>query len=399
MACVSLAHVALPRECAVIRDRAFSICGALKGIDLGYAEELGEYAFGGCYSLSRVGAVSRIRKIGDSALQATAAVEFEFETLSHVGWKAFAGSCLRMFSGYVDAWGDRPFDNCRDLRRLEIWPGRGFDPLQLVGHVPDEIRFHGGLGQANEIFGDLLQGSGTPVVVTADTTQIIGGAGSALARGTKSPRIAVTSPHLTEDADVAIKAVDLSGLLPDGLHYSLGSCIWVETVTLPTWLETLPGKFFRDCRSLRAVNLADCRQLGAIDEFCFEGCVSLRALAFPDALSSVGFAAFASSGLEALNLVHAKGLANVDAFGAHWLATMRLPLRLRGLSFSHLACRVVEVSGGLCDMSGLPGRLRLFRCSAARGPGDDPSCCLVEACVRAELAAAAGRSSAPVLPC
>jgi hypothetical protein len=255
--CANLTLVGLPDECVVIRDVAFADCAALKGIDLENVESLEICAFEGCANLSHIGAVSRIRSISDLALQAMGAIEFRFESISHVGTQAFMGSGLRVFSGRVEEWDSRPFDNCRDLQLLEMWPGRGFDPLQLVGRVPGQIRFHGGSGDANGMFSILLQGSGTPMVLTTDTAQIIGGPGSALARRTKPLKNAVTSVHLLNGTNIAVKELDLSGLLPGSLHCSLRGWMWVETVTLPTWLERLPANFFYECRSLRAVNLEE----------------------------------------------------------------------------------------------------------------------------------------------
>jgi hypothetical protein len=115
--------VALPSECAVTCAFSFYYCGALVGTDLGNVEVLEDWSFQGCYSLSHIGAHSRLRSMGFDAFQGVAVACCELGTLEMVAETAFEGSGLREFSGYVGIWGPRPFENCRDLQRLEIWPG------------------------------------------------------------------------------------------------------------------------------------------------------------------------------------------------------------------------------------------------------------------------------------
>jgi hypothetical protein len=106
-----------------------------------------------------VGAHSRVRSIGNHAFEAGAVSKFAFESVHRIGHSAFQGSDLKAFSGHVDVWGFVPFDNCRGLHRLEMWPGLGFDPLRLVGHIPGYIRFHSDSKEAKGIFENLLHGS------------------------------------------------------------------------------------------------------------------------------------------------------------------------------------------------------------------------------------------------
>jgi hypothetical protein len=395
----SLALVALPGECGVLCESSFHCCGALTGIDLENVEVLHNWCFYGCNSLSHIGAHFRLRNIGIGAFQGVAVSGFELESVALIDGTAFAGGGLREFSGRVGEWGPRPFANCRDLQRLEMWPGRGFDPLELVGHVPRDIRFHAHLGKARRIFRNLLHGSRTRVVVTADSGHIAGGPGSSIARRTKRDRILVTWPDYWERKDISIWAVDLSGLPAGGLSSTMKGFICVEAVTLPAWLEGLPDTFFRKCRSLRAVNLEECRGLRKIGFRCFQGCVSLRDLSFPDDLLTVGGEAFAGSGLETFKFTHAKDLAQMSASGAHWLASVRLPLRLHAWCRWGGAYRIVDMSGGLWDVSNLRGRLRRFRSSAMRCLSCQASCCLASAWVTAELVATGGRSGVPALPC
>jgi hypothetical protein len=397
--CDNLSLVALPSECAVIGWGAFRACEALTGIDLENVEVLKTSAFDGCFSLSHMGAHSRLRSIGGLAFHGAATAELGLGSVSRVGCWAFLASALRVFSGQVKAWGDCPFENCANLQRLEMWPGQGFDPLHLVGHVPGDIRFHGVLRDAEKLFARLLQGSCTPLVITADGGRIIGGPGSSLAGQRRPDRVRMTLPDFFERKDLTMRAVHLSGLMPGSLRSTMAGSIWVETVTLPSWVEEMPMGFFMDCLSLKAVNLEGCWQLRKIGTWCFCRCVSLSALGFPDSLSSVSAGAFAASGLEALDFAHAKGLIAVGVGDAHWLAGIRLPFRLRAVDDSAGACRIVDASCGVWDMSSLRGRMRRFRSSAVRGPDGEPSRCLVSACVTAELAAAGGRSSAPALPC
>jgi hypothetical protein len=288
-----------------------------------------------------------VLSIGDYAFRAVDAVELVFGSVARVGVEAFKGSRLKAFSGRVGEWGDHPFDNCRDLQRLEMWPGRGFHALQLAGHAPGAICFRGSLGKARDLFEDLLCGSRTAIEMTAGDGQIIGGRGSSPSKLTTPDPSLMTWPRGAETNDVTIRSVNLSGLPPGSFHSTLASCIWVEIVPLPTWIGELPFGFFQDCRSLSAVNLAECGQLRKIGSFCFERCASLRSLSFPGALSSVDVRAFASSGVEALDLTYAKALVTVRSNYAHWLMSMRLPFSLRRILHSYLARRIADVSGGL----------------------------------------------------
>jgi hypothetical protein len=119
----NLVLVGLPVKCVAICYGAFMGCGALIGIDLEKVEVLEGYAFQDCYSLSHVGTHFRVRSIGGGAFQAVAVTEFRFESLLRVDNEAFLSSALKGFTGRVDSWGDEPFLNSRDLRRLEMWPG------------------------------------------------------------------------------------------------------------------------------------------------------------------------------------------------------------------------------------------------------------------------------------
>jgi hypothetical protein len=265
--------------------------------------------------------------------------------------------------------------------------------------VPGDIRFHSVLGRTRGLFQNLLQGSSTPVVVTADDGQMSGGPGSSLAGRTKRHRVLMTWPDSTETNDSTIRVVKLSGLSPGGLHWTLEGMIWLEACTLPMWIRDLPRRFFMNCRSLNDVSLDECRMLRMIGDSCFYGCVSLHGIRFPDCLLKVDDRAFASSGLEALDFSQTTALSSLNAEGAHWLARMRLPRRFRGVVHSDMACRLADASGGLCDLSEVPGRLLRFRWSAMKGPSGEPWRCLASAWATAELVAAGGRSGVPALPC
>jgi hypothetical protein len=304
-----------------------------------------------------------------------------------------------VFSGQVGEWGSAPFDDYRDLQRLELWPGLGFDPLRLVGHVPNAICFHGSLEEAGNLFEDLLRGSRAPTVLTADGARVVGGRCPSPSKPTSPDRHMMTCPDLCERKDATIRFVNLSGLMPGSLHSTLAHCIWVEAVALPTWSRELPGVFFANCRSLRSVNLEECGQLRKIGHSCFEGCASLRSLSFTDALSSVDEWAFASSGLEALDFAHAKGLVATSICRAYWLRSLRLPFRSLDHLHSGSACRLLDVSGGFRDEPKLEARLRHFRSSAMRGSGGKPWRCLAAARITAELVAVGQRSGIPALPC
>jgi hypothetical protein len=236
-------------------------------------------------------------------------------------------------------------------------------------------------------------------VVATDAGQIISGPGFPLAERAKPKRTLIRLPDGAGILDAAIGAVDLSGLRRGRLHSTLQSSVWVETVTMPIWLEELPLMFFANCRSLKTVNLEECSRLRRIATGCFHECVSLRSLSFPDALATIDSLAFASSGLEGLNFIHTPALSAVDVYGAHWLMHLRLPFRLHAIESSESACRIVDLSGGLWNLGAIPGHSRPFRSTSMKGPGGAPSPCLVSAWVAAELVTAGGRVSAPALPC
>jgi hypothetical protein len=166
----SLVLVALPVECTVICEEAFARCGALAELNLENVEVLEKYAVECCYHLSHVGTHSRVRSVGNFAFLGVAIAEFAFGSLSRIGVCAFLGSDVKVFSSHVDEWGRDPFENCRGLQRLELWPGRGFDPIGLVGHVPGHILFHGSAREGWDLFSIVLDRSREhkPLVQTTD---------------------------------------------------------------------------------------------------------------------------------------------------------------------------------------------------------------------------------------
>lgn len=393
----NLSLVGLPGECVAVGHAVFCDCRALAGIDLQHVEEVGIVAFNGCGSLSQVWGLAGLRSIDDSAFAAVNAVKMVFGSVARVGRRAFEGSSLEVFSGEVDEWGRRPFDNCRHLQRLEMWPGSGFDALDLAGHAPPAISFRGGLGEARALFEELLVGSPTPIAVSAEGGGITGGRAPSAVAGRTADGPLTALPR-GDAMGASVRSVNLSGVPPGGLNSTLAACIWVEAVVLPRWLGELPREFFSNCRSLRAVNVEECGQLRAIMGFCFERCSSLSSLGFPDGLVGIDAFAFASSGVEALDLANAKSLATVGLYNAHWLASIRLPGRLHRMGVCCTACRVADASGGVWDDPSFPGLLRGFRSTAVRGSGGGPWPCLVSARVTGELAAVGGRSGVPALP-
>ena len=237
--CRNLVLASLPANCLNIRDVAFADCRSLMELELTTVGIVGDLAFHGCCSLRGLGSHNGLSIVGLEAFACTAIVLFEVARLSFFSGSGFRGSALESFSGKCALWRGTPFENCQNLRRLELWPDNGFDPLQLVGNAPEEIRFHATPAMALSVFGDLLRGS---------VTRMVAGTGQVISVGPATPEAilggrAITvagMPILSISRDVAVRHIDLRVLLRGSLEGTLEGFLWIESVLLPVWLEELP---------------------------------------------------------------------------------------------------------------------------------------------------------------
>jgi hypothetical protein len=400
--CGSLMLALLPCECERLGTEAFRGCIRLKEIQLDNVREIGALAFWGCCALLRVGSVANVVSMGNGAFAGVAVRELSFASLGSISDFAFMGSELRVLmvgtgKNQSGAW-RLPFENCRYLQQLEVWPGGGGCLLGLVGNVPQEIRFHADLREAERAFGDLLRGSRTKVVVIADDGQIAGGPRSAAFVPADAGPPLMAIPHSSDIRSVRTRSVNLSVLPPGHLRGALSGGIWIETVTLPTWLERLPDRFFDECRSLRFVNPGECPRLRVIGGYCFYGCVSLRRVDFPASLCDVHSMAFWGSGIEELNFVPASNLRGAGGACARWVRRVSLPFGFRSSLGLGGSWRAADLSCGTSHVRGMPLLCRL-RFTGVRGISSDwASCASSSAWVTSELAAPARRNGFPALP-
>ncbi len=88
-----------------------------------------------------------------------------------------------------------------------------------------------------------------------------------------------------------IKNLTISEGIISIMQYSFGRCSNLETVSLPSTIQTIGNDVFGDCNNLKTINLPE--GLTSIGEYAFQCCYNLENIVLPNSLTNLGMDAFA----------------------------------------------------------------------------------------------------------
>ena len=344
--------------------------------------ELAPSLFHGCTRLERLSDWDDLRELGMYSLSETGLEHQDGWPQSMLlGVESFRGSALRSFRGAIAAAQgcprSSPFDNCRELRVLDLRGGSTLGPEELAGLRLRSLTVDMPVEQAWEAFSPYHEG------------RIEGQGGS---RGMGVTAVTIAYQEALRGKCMA-SLVDLQGLscLPKGsrLDWSLA----VREVALPVCVKAVPKRFFRGCRRLRKVNIEDCLSLEKVGFHAFIECWTLGRLYFGPGVISIKCQGM--TGATRLDLSLCRCLVYAGIGNCPWLRSLRTPLHYRWYYLSVSAPRLQRLTCGRLDLDSvhLSGRPVMIRYRGMCGPPGYP----MEGCL-SELAAVGAVLSRPATP-
>ncbi len=110
--------------------------------------------------------------------------------------------------------------------------------------------------------------------------------------GKKVKNIKLNRDNSRSGSFCKIKNLIISEGIINIMQYSFGRCNNLETVSLPSTIQTIGKDAFGDCKKLKSINLPE--GLTSIGESAFDDCYSLENIILPNSLISLGEFAFRS---------------------------------------------------------------------------------------------------------
>lgn len=275
--CSSLPEINLPNV-TQINDSAFKSCSNLGSVDLSEGlTRIGKYAFQDCVALNAITFPATLTVVDTWAFKGCSA-EFSPGTAARivsVGNGAFADSGITEFTAYPETvLGDFSFQNCTELRKLEIHEGVTRIPRYCFDNTTSlaELKLPAGLLTIGEY---AFRGSSALTVLPDGLLTI----GSYAFQNNEMSGI-VIPPSVTNIGSFAFNGSSLVALSVRG-NPDIGTAA------------------FAGCKSLSG---ADISSLTVIPSQCFSGCSNLVAIDL-NANTRIGERAFAGCGFTSLDLL------------------------------------------------------------------------------------------------
>lgn len=301
--CFFLDDIDIPESVTEIEPGAFMSCLSLKALSLPQSlKKIGDVAFFGCRNLQDFEFPDSLESIGESAFCDCAALTAANlpDSITEIGAGAFS-DCEKLetfhWPAHLDTIGAQMFYSC-NISKLEIPPqvskieygafwGCNISELEIppqIKVIEERVFENCPIREltipetVEKLCDDCFSGTELESVVIPDSVSEIGIGVFSACRNLKTVKF---PKNITA--------------LPARLFALSG----ITEFTVPETVETIGDNCFEDCYNLEKVVLPE--GLKSIEYSAFSNCSKLSRIDFPDSLESLGDAAFAGSGLTALN--------------------------------------------------------------------------------------------------
>lgn len=306
----NMTEITLPQSTTSLGMRAFMECDYLTTANLGDAETIGDYTFGGCYNLEKVTLGNGTKKIGFSAFEeCTKLCDINFPTeLEIIDNYAFT-NCSSLTNitlpERLKSIGSVAFGGCSNLSKITCSattpPAGGeymFDGISpnVKIYVPSEsLEDYKSAQYWSEYAEHMVAMNTTPanneIWYTSSTGDIIEVDATAFGGEYSWEMTSIVSHTYENGKGVITFDRDISGIsygafngspittitLPNSIK-TIGAYAFSQsgltTITIPDGVTTLGGEAFYSCFDLRSVFIPD--SVTSFGEDMFAGCIKLR---------------------------------------------------------------------------------------------------------------------------
>lgn len=329
--------------------------------------KIANYCFANLTKVENITYPDTVTSIGTAAFENSGITAVDFTNIIYIGANAFSHTNLSSatLSDKLEVWGSGAFSFCEALTSVVINHNpseipsslfEGCKALTSVEGVDSVIR----VGKA--AFKDTALTSFATVnnVVAVGDYAFKGVMGLATDGFTKVASIGIEAFEATGViGQVFYKAADASSVIPDGVLYVAPQAfkgLAVTSVAIPASVIEIGEGAFENCTSLSSVTFAAAARIRYILPRAFYGCTALNAFTVPTSVVQIGYEAFASSGLQTIDLAAATGLRVVGdrAFAYSKLSAIVLPESVRSLGTEAFRGVVTLSSANIGSLTAIP---------------------------------------------
>lgn len=239
-------------------------------------EEIADYAFANCQSLTALDIPSTVKKIGNSAFESCKINNTSFETYTLPAGLEWIGSCAFKDGNYTKIT------------------------------VPQSVRYMGGYVFAETktlVSAELLYSSADLLYEGAwypnQSLQGTFSGCSALKSVTLPQDIRIVGGRTFQDC-TSLTSIDLPASVTKIEDYTFSGCTSLASITLPEKLETIGDHAFYGCSSLTSIDIPD--YVRTIDDGAFFGCSQLTNIELPSSLQSLSYYVFSGTKITSLTI-------------------------------------------------------------------------------------------------
>ena len=274
--CSSLTKITIPEGVTEIGTAAFFYCRSLTEINLPEGvTEIGDEAFSGCRSLTEINLPEGVTEIGEEAFRDCSSLTKITipEGVTKLGNNAFSYCSslteINLPEGVTEI-GDEAFSNCRSLTEINL--------LEGVTEIGDGT------------FWDCI--SLTKITIPEGVTKI----GNSAFYGCSSLTKIKIPEGVTEIGNIAFSyCSSLTEMnLPEGVteigYKAFKDCKSLTKINVPKGVTEIGEEAFESCRSLTEINLPE--GVTGIGDEAFIGCSSLTKITIPEGVTEIGNNAF-----------------------------------------------------------------------------------------------------------
>ena len=329
--------------------------------------KIANYCFANLTKVENITYPDTVTSIGTAAFENSGITAVDFTNIIYIGANAFSHTNLSSatLSDKLEVWGSGAFSFCEALTSVVINHNpseipsslfEGCKALTSVEGVDSVIR----VGKA--AFKDTALTSFATVnnVVAVGDYAFKGVTSLATDGFTKVASIGIEAFEATDViGQVFYKAADASSVIPDGVLYVAPQAfkgLAVTSVAIPASVIEIGEGAFENCTSLASVTFAAAARIRYILPRAFYGCTALNGFTVPTSVVQIGYEAFASSGLQTIDLAAATDLRVVGdrAFAYSKLSAIVLPESVRSLGTEAFRGVVTLSSANIGSLTAIP---------------------------------------------